>query len=330
MNSAERNDMKNCFILLIGFLLLSCNSNQTEVGKVELSVRLPIPIVDAAFAPFYIAQDKGIFNKYGINVILEVGSAELNPVNMVSQGTDDFGVLGGPELLFTGREMGAGIVGIGILHKDSDFVVLITKQDSDLKELDDINGKEVGFFYGHISTDILRALFIKENIIIEEVDVGFNYNLFIADRLPAQWAFRTTAGLTLPKNGIPLNYISPADYGIETHGHTIITNDKMINEKPETVLSFLKALAEATEYSIKNKIETINAIISRDENFTSELASAQLEIYNTTIRNNKNILWIDEEMLLNTKERLIELGLITDKIKISNCIDKSFIELIYK
>ena len=159
--------MKKIYIIIILFLFMiffnSCKKKEQEGEKelVSVSVRLPIPIVDAAFAPYYIAQDKGIFEKNGLKVTLEPGSTELNPIKMVEQGTDEFGVVGGPELLMTGRDKGANIVGIALLHKNSDFVVVLTKKGTKYRTLQDLNNQKVGFFYGHISTDVLRALFKK-------------------------------------------------------------------------------------------------------------------------------------------------------------------------
>ena len=85
----------------------------------NVSMRLPIPVVDTAFSPYYLAVDKGIFAKHGLNVKIEPGTPELNPVKMLAQGTDQFAVLGGPEILFSARSKGAQIVGTALLHKDA-------------------------------------------------------------------------------------------------------------------------------------------------------------------------------------------------------------------
>jgi len=303
------------------------SDNKQEVDVI--SIRLPIPIVDAAFAPYYIAEDKGFFKKYNLKVTLEPGSTELNPIKMIDQGTDQFGIVGGPEILMTGRTRGARIKAIGLLHVNSNFVTILTKKDSKYQKLSDLKGHEVGFYYGHISTDVLRSLFKKENVNVKEVDIGFNYNLFIADKLPAQWAFTTTAGLTLPEKGIQVHEISPADYGIITQGHTIITNEKLLAENPDLVIRFTSAIIEATKYSIEHVDETIESILKRDKNFSKILALKQLEIYNKTILNNQKILWIDAPILEDTKDRLSLLKLIPEDFDMKNAYDNSFLKEYY-
>lgn len=239
------------------------NNSQVE----EITLRLPIPIVDGGFVPYYIAQDKGFFEKYRLRVKLEPGSTELNPIKMVSQGIDQFGVIGGPELLMTGRAKNAPIQAIGLLHVNANFVTILTKQDSPYKTLADLQGQKVGFNHGHISTDVLHSLFLQENISVIEEDIGFNYNLFLAGKIPAQWAFTTTAGLTLREQGYKLNEISPADYGIITHGHTIIVNENLIKANPDLVQRFMSAVIEATAYSIEHVDESVESMIRRDNNF---------------------------------------------------------------
>ena len=302
------------------------NENKIE----EISIRLPIPVVDGGFAPYYLAQDKGIFEKYNLKVKLEPGSTELNPVKMVGQGIDQFAIVGGPELLMTARSNNVAIKAIGLLHVNANFVTILTKKDSPYKKLSDLQGQKVGFNYGHISTDVLRSLFLQENIKVEEVDVAFNYNLFLADKLPAQWAFTTTAGLTLREKGYEFNDISPADYGIVTHGHTIITSEKLIKENPDLVKRFISAIIEATNYSIEHVDESVKAMQKRDKDFSTSLAEKQLIINNQTILNNSEVLWIDASLLEDTKNRLVKLKIVPDSFDLNASFDNSFLKEYYK
>ena len=318
--------------LLVAFFFVSCNRKKSNVASTidEISVRLPIPVVDGGFAPYYLAQDKGIFEKYNLKVKLEPGSTELNPVKMVAQGIDQFAIVGGPELLMTARSNNVAIKAIGLLHVNANFVTILTKKDSPYKKLSDLQGQKVGFNYGHISTDVLRSLFLQENIKVEEVDVGFNYNLFLADKLPAQWAFTTTGGLTLREKGYEFNDISPADYGIVTHGHTIIANEKLINEKPDLVKRFISAVIEATNYSLEHVDESIEAMQKRDKDFSMSLAEKQLKINNQTILNNSEVLWIDASLLEDTKNRLVRLKIVPDNFDLNASFDNSFLKEYYK
>lgn len=320
-------------------LIVSCNiwsnspdSNNSKppITPVDISLRLPIPVADTAFAPYYLGVDKEIFSKNGLNVKLEPGTPELNPVKMLSQETDQFAVLGGPELLFTAKSKEAPLVGLALVHKNSDFVVLVSPKSSEITQLSILQDKKVGFFYGHISTDILRMLFKKENIKVEEVDVGFDYSQLIAGKLPAQWAFRTTAGITLPAKGVELNFISPADYGIETQGHIIVTTEKIIKEQPEVVQAFVNAVLEAIAYSLEHPQESIEATVKRDPNFQPSVGEKQLEIYNAAIRRNSKIGWIAQEDMEKTKKQMLTVNLIPQDFDVQSAYTTEFLEQYYE
>ncbi len=248
---------------------------------------------------------------------------------MVAQGSNDFGVVGGPELLFSARAKGAPLVGLALLHKNSNFVVVITLANSGITKISDLAGKKVGFNYGHISTDVLRMLFKKVGVSVEEVDVGFDYGQFLSQKIAAEWGFRTTAGINLPARGIQIKMISPADYGIVTQGHMLITNERMIQERPDVVQHFLNAVLEATEYSTNHVQEAIESTIQRDPNFKWEVGEKQMEIYNKTILQNSRIGWISSEEMMQTKKQMLSVALIPENFDINAAYTTRFLETYY-
>ncbi|MBE9039393.1 ABC transporter substrate-binding protein [Oscillatoriales cyanobacterium LEGE 11467] len=302
----------------------------TPATATSVSMRLPIPVADTAFAPYYLCIDKGICAKHGISLNLEPGSPELNPVKMLSQGTDQFAVVGGPEILFTAKSKGAPIVSITLVHKDSNFVTLLALKGSNITQLSDLQDKKVGFFYGHISTDVLQMLFKKEDIQVQEVDVGFDYSQLITEKLDAQWAFRTTAGITLPAQGVEVISINPDEYGITTQGHVVLTSEQMRENQPEIVQAFTNAILESIAYSIENEQEAIEATIKRDATFKQEVGQQQLAIYNAAIENNSKIGLISDEDMEKTKEQMLLLELLPKDFNTQSAYTNQFVENYYQ
>jgi NitT/TauT family transport system substrate-binding protein len=279
-------------------------ASNPATAKTKVSVRLPIPAADAIFSPYYLAIDKGFFAKQGLDVKLEPGTPELPPIKMVAQGANEIGVIGGPELLLNARAKKVPVVGISLLHRNSNFVTILSLKKNNLTKLKDLNGKKVGFFYGHISTDVIRMALAKENIKVQETDVGFDYGQMLNGKLDAQWAFRTTAGIALPAKGVELNSISPADAGIVTQGHMVITNESMIKDKPQVVQAFINAYLEGLKYSVEHPDEAIAATIKRDPNFKRAVGEKQLAIINPTIKANTVLGAIPAEAIDRTQKQM--------------------------
>jgi NitT/TauT family transport system substrate-binding protein len=295
----------------------------------EVSVRMPIPTADAGFAPFYLAIDKGFFEKEGLKVVLQPGSPELNPVKMVAQNIDQFGLLGGPELLLSARNKSAPLVGVALLGKNADLAGIVTLKSSGLTNLEQLQGKKVGFFFGHISTDILHMLFKKENIQVQEIDTGFDYGQLINGNIDAEWAFKTTAGINLPAKGIAINFISAADYGIHSQGYTVVVNQDYARQNPDVVRRFVAAIIGAARYSVEHPAEAVAATMSRDPNFKQTVGEAQIAIYNQAISNHDRLGTFSKEDLEATAAQMKSAGLLPPEFDPLPAFDNQYAEAYY-
>jgi ABC-type nitrate/sulfonate/bicarbonate transport system substrate-binding protein len=303
--------------------------DKIHTNKEAISVRLPIPVVESAFTPFYSAVDKGYYDDENLKVTFNLGSPETNPIKMVASGADDFGVIGGPDTLLVARSKGNPLVAIAVVHRNSNFPVILTLKDSGLTKLKDLDNKKIGFFYGHISTDVLHNLLNKYSISREEIDVGFDYSQLIAGKIDAEWAFRTTAGLNLPYKGIEVNTISPKDYGIITHGYTIFTTEEMIENNPKLVRRFLEATIKGIEYTLENPDKALQSTLKRSS-FDPELERKRLELYNEVTSNSEEypIGYMDYELFKETYDRLIEEDVIENEFDVRGVFTTEFLEKI--
>lgn len=296
-----------------------------------VSIRMPIPIVESGQAPFYVALDRGYYRDQNLKVTVNLGSPELNPVRMVTAGADTFGVLGGPDTLLVARSKGAKLKAIAVLHRNANFSCIITLKSSGITTLGQLENKKVGFYYGHISTDVLRSLFRKENVHVEEVDTGFNYNPLIAGQVDASWGFTVTAGLELPFKGIPINIISPANFGIVTQGYTIFASDKEIAEHPEVVQRFLEATLKAVGEVVADPKAGVDAIHARSPQTPLPLLTRRQAGYSAVTSNSSQYPagYMDREMFQSTYDRLVELGVVKSRFDVKDAYTTQFLEKIY-
>jgi len=294
----------------------------------SVSVRFPIPIVEAGQTPFYVAQDKGYYAQEGLNVRFNMGSQELNPVKTVATGQDTFGVLGGPDTLLVARANGQPVKAVAILQRNSNFSCLITLASSGLTRLEQLQGKKIGFYYGHISTDVLHALLHRNNIHYSEVDVGFDYNQLIAKRIDAEWGFTVTAGLDLPAKGIAINIISPASYGIVTQGYTIFATDSTLSNKPDVVTRFLRATLKGVDYTAHHPEEARDILLKREPSLDPALSLKRLNAYLAVTSDSRQYPpgYMDRAMFQDTYDRLNEEHVLHSSFPIQDAYTTSFLD----
>lgn len=303
----------------------------TPAEQEEVSVRFPIPIVESGQATFYAAMDNGRYAGEGLKVTFEMGSPELNPVKMVASGTDNVGVLGGPDTLLVARSRGQKLKAIAVIHRNSNFSCLITLKSSGISDVNQLNGKKVGFYYGHISTDVIRNLFRLTNTHVTEVDSGFNYSQLIAGQIAASWGFTVTAGLDLPAQGIPINIISPRDYGIITQGYTIFVRDEMIEKRPDLVLRFLRASLKGVSDVVTNPNVGVDAILKRTQATARDLLVRRQAAYNAVTSDSAKYPpgYMDRQMFQETYDRLLQEGVIAQPFDVGDAYTTKFLEQIY-
>lgn len=298
-----------------------------------ISVRLPIPIVESGQSTFYLAQDRGYYANKNLAVSLNLAGAgsDQGPVRMVESRQDTFGVLGGPDTLIVGRSQGLPIKAIAIIHRNSNFPCLISLKESGIERVEQLEGKKVGFFYGHISTDVLRNLFSKSNVTVEEVNVGFDYSLLREGKLDAQWAFRVTAGLDLAAEGFGLNFIKPEDEGIFTHGYTIFAHEDTIAEKPMLVERFLRATFQGVRHAMARPTDANDTIVGRSPGINSTLSLERQRLYNSVTSNSDAfpIGYMDYSMWNETYQRLNEEGVLKNEFDVREAYTTEFLESIY-
>jgi NitT/TauT family transport system substrate-binding protein len=308
------------------------SASGNHVGQsTQISIRFPIPIIEAGQTPFYVAQDKGYYAAENLDIKFDMGSPELNPVKMVATGQNTFGVLGGPDTLLVARSKGQPLEAVSIIHRNSNFPCLITLKKSGITTLQQLQGKKIGFFYGHISTDVLHNLLHKANIKYTEVDVGFDYNQLISGQIDAQWAFTVTAGLDLPAKGVEINVISPADYGILTQGYTIFATENTINQQSDVVLRFLRATLKGVKDTVENPEEANRALLKRDPKLNEALSLTRLKAYNAVTSNSADFPpgYMDSVMFQSTYDRLNQEKVIGKPLKIDEAFTTKFLDQIY-
>jgi ABC-type nitrate/sulfonate/bicarbonate transport system substrate-binding protein len=283
--------------------------------------------------PFFAAQEYGWYSKQGLKVSLNYGAESTNPVAMVLSGSDQIGVLGGPDTVLVAVGKGAPLVIVAIMHKDSNMPCVITKRDSGITNVAQLADKRVGMFKGHISTDVLRNWFRRTGVKVTEVDVGYDYSQFLNSQIDAQWAFTTAAAVELEEKGIPVNVLNPSVDGIYTHGFTIFTTKDFLAAHPDRVRGFLAATFEGITKMHDSPDEISKLVTSRDTtgNLQVDQVRRRIDQYNTFSPSFNPLPpgYFNKKMISDTYDRLLEEGVIEKPFPVENAYTTKFLAEIH-
>lgn len=262
------------FVLVaLGVALVGCDkpANQDQVGS---GIQSPAPksistrlkwLPGALYLGSIAAKHKGYWAEEGLDVTIEPGGFEADPIKLVAAGSNDFGITGGEQLL-QARANGVPIVAIYMELKDSP-VGWMTLKTSGITKPEQFVGKKVGAWYGTNSEPTFDALMAKLNIDtkkITRVGVKFDMNPLYTGQVDVIPVYLNGHPLEAHRQGKEINTINPRDYGLRLYGNVYFTTEKMIKEHPDVVQKFVNGLAKAWAFTVTNPEQAVDVLIKAE------------------------------------------------------------------
>lgn len=271
------------------FLLAGCagkdktapseNGEQTKKELKKVSVVLDWT-PNTNHTGLYVAKDQGYFEEEGLDVEI-IMPGEAGADQLTASGKADFGV-SYQESITQARVQGVPLVSIAavIQHNTSGFA---SPAGKNIKSPKDFAGKTYGGWGSPVEKSIIESLMKTENADVN--DVSF-VNMGEADFFTAvkrdidfAWIYYGWTGVEAELRGEKINMVYLTDYSDKLDYYTPVlsTNEKMIEQNPETVKAFVKAASKGYEFAISNPEEAAEILLSNAPDLDEELVKKSQE-----------------------------------------------------
>lgn len=266
--------------------------------------------------------------KYGIDITVEQGADDIDPVKLILSGQNDIGITSAEALLLA-NEKGADLVAIGVINYKSP-TVYVSLKGKGILNLKDFENKRVGILTGS-ETETIYRLLMKENDIntsgIREIEAAYDLASFlVTDSYDIRPAFVFDELITLDDKNIEYNSIYPEDYGVSIMGAIYFTTRKMIEEKPKLVQNFVNAIAEGWEKTIQDPKASIDLLSGYDDKIDEERELKSLIKGLDYFKGQDNkVLFVDENAWENMANVLVKTGKSKEKLDYRKSFDNKFI-----
>ena len=233
-------------------------------SPIKLSTRLKW-LPGALYLGSIAAKQSGYWAEQGLDVKIEPGGFEADPIKLVAAGSNDFGITGAEQLL-QARTNGVPIVAIYMELKDSP-VGWMTLQSSGITKPEQFVGKKVGAWFGTNAEPTFDALMNKLGIDTKKmtrVPVKFDMNPLYGGQVDVIPVYLNGHPLEARRNGKVVNTINPRDYGIRLYGNVYFTTEKMIKERPEVVQKFVNGLARAWTETLADPDKAVDVLLQAE------------------------------------------------------------------
>ncbi|TAK79025.1 MAG: ABC transporter ATP-binding protein [Gammaproteobacteria bacterium] len=209
-------------------------------------------------APLIIAQQQGFFKAEGLDVEL-IGPADpTDPPKWVAAGKADLGITYEPEFMEQ-VDQGLPLIRVGTLI-DKPLDCLVALNDSGIKTVGDLKGKQIGSSLGGLSNVMLKVLLEKQGL--SEKDVGLvnvRYNLtqaLLSHKVDAVTGLmRNVEVPMLEAQGHKVETFFPEENGVPNYSELIFVANTA-HAHDNRIPRFLAALQKAVAYLDQHPQET--------------------------------------------------------------------------
>jgi NitT/TauT family transport system substrate-binding protein len=247
---------RNVSVMVLALALLIARAASAQ----EMSLRAVYNALSGVMAPIWVAQDGGLFTKHGVNVDLKYLAATTAVQGMVG---------GGEEVGLVGNQgIDAKLEGADLIYVASGLPTFVFQVYGrpEIKSMADLKGKVVAVTQPAASTDYAMRIVLKRNGLEPDKDVRILYAQDINGVLTNVSAGNAAAGIMSAPTSLKATaaglkpIVNITELKIPFLFTAMLSSPKVIREKNEALMRFLRGYIEAMAVIRKDKETTMKSM----------------------------------------------------------------------
>ena len=271
------------FVFLIVFVVtafmpgfLSCSRHDKTISKVTVILDW---VPNTNHTGIYVARQKGYYENEGLAVDI-IQPSEGGSADLIAAGKGEFGISYQEQVTYARTaDDPLPIVAIAaiIQHNTSGFASPAHKNIHTPK---DFEGKIYGGWGSPMEEAMLKGLMEKYDADYSKltiVNIGAaDFFTSVSRDVDFTWIYYGWDGVASEVINFDIDFmlLQEIDSRLDFYTPVIISSEKMINENPGLIRSFLKATQQGYKYAIENPVEAAGIIIAEVAEIDSEIAIA--------------------------------------------------------
>ena len=267
--------------LFLVLVISACSEKQQPLEEVNYRLKwlYNISVVGDIWADAH-----GNFERNGLKVNVKAGGPEKDAIKELEIGHAQFGVASADQVIRAVAK-GSPIVVLAQLFQVNPLHWIYRPDRTPLTAPQDLKGKTIGITYGGNDETIMRALLARYNISENEVklfSVRYDFTPFYKGEVDFWPLYRNAQapiiGAKLSAAGETFDLMSPSRLGIKFVANSVVTTEKMLKERPETVKRFMQALIQGWEEALDpaNKDKAIETVLKYNQETPEAIVRQQL------------------------------------------------------
>lgn len=245
--------------LYIALFLAGCGEKQdaADTGLERVTLLLNW-FPEMEHGGFYAAQVHGYYAEAGLDVNIVPGGAGVQVIPRVATGQAEFGVGNGDQVIF-GRAEGAPIKSVYTAMQVSPRCIMF-HEETGFTTFEDVRDVTLAMNPNGAFAKFLLEKYPFPNVKV--VPYAGNVAPFLIDKRMGQQGYNISEPFVAQRNGARTSVLLVADAGFNPYTSMIMTSEKLIAERPDTVRRFVEASHRGWVKYMEDATET-NAAIQR-------------------------------------------------------------------
>ncbi len=215
----------------------------------------------AQFAGYYVACEKGIYKKYGLDVTIVDGGPDHSPFKSLENKDAEFSVMW-LSTAIEKKSQGIKLVNIAQVMQKSGLM-LVAKKSSGINQPQDINNKKVGLWDANFEIQP-RAFFKKYGLKVKVIPQSYSVNLFLRDGVDVASAMWYNEYHTIINSGYDASELTTFffyDHGLNSPEDGIYALEETVSDDLPTCRAFVRASLEGWRYAFQNPEEAVDIVL---------------------------------------------------------------------
>lgn len=217
-----------------------------------------------AHGPFYLALERGYFAEEGLKVQILEGQGSNATIKLVGNGSDTFG-LADYATAAKGVSEGVPVKAIyGILQTSP--MVVISRADRPIANPKELEGKRIALAQGGSGTQIFPGVLRAGGVDPSRVHLVYaasaaKVTSFLQGKVDAITGYLVNEVPAIEAEGVQVHVLRYADHGVNTLSNGLLAQPTLLQQHPEVVRGFLRAVGRGFAEAMRNPAPAIEAIV---------------------------------------------------------------------
>lgn len=263
------------FLLASCLLLLgACASNPSSGEDASGSGARKVSIMldwypNAVHSIIYAGIDQGYFEEAGLELDIKIPADTTDPLRMVATGDVDFAMNYQPQVVMARAEQ-IPVVGVAPIVRHP-LNWLMVPESGDVQSPKDLEGKTVAYPAIPMNEALVNTIIETDGGDPSKVNlVDVNWDLMPAittgNADAISGGYINHERVLLERNDHPMRAFNPVDYGVPDYYELIlVTSERLAENDPELVKTFVDILAKGFEYVQANPEEALDKLLERQD-----------------------------------------------------------------